>query len=139
MKDISKTEWFDSSVNGKKTEWFQCICHEDEHTLKFSLLDLPEEKNIEFFATIYLNNEFSTVHGLDWLPGPIFRLLDWALFVPARKFWVCVKYFFGYKCKYGHWDVWQLQPEEVDKMIEMLKAFKEKKAEYENASKKISS
>jgi len=84
------------------TEFFECQCCSDEHTLKFYLSDYQyDEKNryIELYTSVFLN-EYKGIF---------------------RRFWIAIKYIFGYKCKYGHWDCFIMKPEDTDKFINIDK------------------
>ena len=76
------------------THYFECACGSDEHTLRF-ILDKEEKK---IYTTIFLN------HYDQWY----------------KRLWRGIKYIFGYKCKYGHWDVWTLRYEDIDRLKEVL-------------------
>lgn len=76
------------------TEFFECACYSDEHTLKFSYD--PDEN--ELFASVYLNQ-----YRHFW-----------------KRIWVAVKYVFGYRSKYGHWDCFLLRPEDADRLKALL-------------------
>lgn len=80
------------------THFFECKCSNDEHTIKF-IFDKDEN---ELYTTIFLNN---------WYPW-------W------KRCWIAVKYAFGYKCKYGHWDCWILQDEDVARLKALLEQIK---------------
>jgi len=80
------------------TEFFECACFSDEHTLKFSYD--PDEN--ELYTSVYLNQYRSI-----W-----------------KRIWVAIRYVCGYRTKYGHWDCFILRPEDaarlrslVDRMI----------------------
>ena len=79
------------------TEFFECRCGADEHTLRF-ILDLEVADDPELHAHVFLN---------DWRP--------W-----YKRWWVAIKYALGYKCKYGHWDSWILCPEDAHRLKAML-------------------
>lgn len=113
-----------------KTEYFECICHSDEHTLKWEYMDLPDEKTVSLGTCVFLNCDFSKVYGFYWVPSWLMRFLDWSMFIPARRFWIAVKYFCGYKCKYGEWDVFDLKYEDCDRLIELIRKYKAKHEEY---------
>ena len=85
--------------------FFECGCGADEHVLKFTLdKNEGDEDGPELFLSIFLN---------DWLP--------W-----YERTWRALKYIFGYKCRYGHWDCWSLERGDVRKFRAML-------IEYERA------
>ena len=96
---------------GYQTEFFECACHSDEHTLKFNLDTMPSHEDApEIYTSIFL---------CDWQP--------W-----YKRVWVAIKYAFGYKSKYGHWDTWLLKACDVDRLEAMLNKFKELHTKYEN-------
>jgi hypothetical protein len=78
------------------TEYFDCICHSPEHTLRF-VLDLDTDDPI-IYTEIFLN-----------------QYRPW-----YKRIWVAIKYIFGYKCKYGHWDSWELKIEDAKRLAQML-------------------
>ena len=87
------------------TEYFECQCGSDEHTLKF-ILDLDEnaEPRIpELYTSVFLN------HYQTWY----------------KRLWVGIKYIFGYKSKYGHWDCFTMKHEDADRLINMVTRFKD--------------
>jgi hypothetical protein len=71
------------------TYFFECDCGSHEHTLRFTADKSEDDPGIH--TSIFLN---------DWRP--------W-----HKRFWVAIKYAFGYKCKYGHWDSWILREEDA--------------------------
>lgn len=77
------------------TNYFECGCGADEHTLRFTMDKGPEDPGI--YTSIYLNQ--------------------------YRPWWVRVggglKYIFGYKCKYGHWDCWLMRDEDAKRLRDM--------------------
>lgn len=77
------------------TEFFECECGADEHTLRF-VFDTEDDYCI--YTSIFLN---------DWRP--------W-----YKRWWVAIKYALGYKCKYGHWDSWILKSEDAKRLKSML-------------------
>ncbi len=81
-----------------ETEFFECKCYSDEHTLKF----IYDEERNEIYTSIFLNQYRN-----------IFKRIN-----------VAIKYIFGYKCKYGHWDVWILINDDSKRLIELLKKIK---------------
>ncbi len=76
------------------TEFFECACHSDEHTLKFSYD--PEDN--ELYTSVYLN-QYRNIF---------------------RRVWVAIKYVFGYRCKYGHWDCFIMQPKDAGRLRAFL-------------------
>ncbi len=79
-------------------EYFECQCFSDEHTLKFTL----DEEQPEVYTSVFLYSD-------SWL----------------QRLWTAVKYVFGYKCKYGHFDCFLMREEDADRMISLLHKYKE--------------
>ena len=76
------------------SHFFECVCHSDEHILRF----MYDKDDNQFYTTIFLN-QYRNIF---------------------KRIWIAIKYIFGYKCKYGHWDQWILKYEEVDRMKKLL-------------------
>lgn len=76
------------------TEYFECECGSDEHTLRF-ILSLDDDS--EIYSKVFLND--------------------------YRSFWqrlvVSIKYLFGYKCKYGHWDCFIMKAEDAQRLSDL--------------------
>lgn len=79
------------------TEFFECACYSDEHTLKFGYD--PEDN--EMYTSVFLNQYHNVF----------------------KRIWVALKYVFGYKCKYGHWDCFIMRPEDAERMKGLLDKF----------------
>jgi hypothetical protein len=82
------------------TEYYDCVCKSADHTIRFVYFE--EDKGED--AEIYL--EVQLAHAKKWY----------------QRVWKALKYIFGYECRYGHWDVWLLDPKDVDRLISMLDA-----------------
>ena len=78
------------------TYFFECDCGSHEHTLRFTLNKDPGDACI--YTSVFLN--------------------DWQTWY--QRLWVAIKYAFGYKCKYGHWDTWALREEDAKVLRAML-------------------
>ena len=88
--------------------YFECQCHSDEHTLKFQLDDIEDIPDEDIrYADLYV-----TTHLSDW-PGFF------------RRLWRGLKYVFGYKCNYGHFDTFIMQDKDVDDFIKLFEMKKE--------------
>jgi len=72
----------------------ECDCGSDEHTLRFTI-DADEDI---IYTSVFLNQ---------WRPW-------W------KRVWIAIKYIFGYKCKYGHWDVTSMSYEQVEQLKKCL-------------------
>jgi hypothetical protein len=118
-----------------KNEYFECDCRSDEHTLKFSILDIPEEHIIELGTSVFLNNDF-LFWDIYWMPRWIMAFLNRIIIMPARRTWIAIKYIFGYKCKYGHWDCFDLRYEDCDRFMDMIRSFKIRREQYNVARKR---
>jgi len=81
------------------TEFLQCQCGSDEHTLKYTLD--PDDGQV--WTSVFLNDYRSF-----W-----------------QRLWVALKYLFGYKCKYGHWDCFNMEEADKDRLIALLQKSKE--------------
>lgn len=86
-------------------QYFECMCHSDEHTLRFSYD--PDEN--EMFTSVFLN-EYGFI----------------------RRIWNALKYIFGYKSQYGHFNCWMLNPDDADRLITLLSKIKNGKNKNEN-------
>jgi hypothetical protein len=99
---------------------FECVCTSDEHRLSFRLQD----GNVKLDNTIDL--ETARAEYVE-LYTSIFLAQHRSIF---RRIWVGIKYVFGYKSRYGHWDSWSVRDEDVDALIAMLQKFKNLKEKY---------
>jgi methionyl-tRNA synthetase len=75
----------------------ECSCGSDEHDLKFTI----DAECEEIFLSTFLH------HYRPWY----------------QRVWVAVKYVFGYKCKYGHFDCTTMRKEQVDQLQKCLTEF----------------
>lgn len=82
-----------------KSEYFECSCSSSEHTLRFMLWEGDEP---EVYAHVFL------------APDPFFA-----------RIWNAIKYVFGYRCRYGHFDEFIMQPEDAERMIDLMTRYKE--------------
>ena len=78
------------------TEYFECVCGSEEHTLVFTLCvgDIEEK---EIYTSVFLN-QYRGFFG---------------------RLWVAIKYLFGYKCRFGHWDTFILRNEDAVRLRDM--------------------
>jgi len=75
------------------SEFFECKCDSDEHTVRFVL----DKEDKEIYLSVYLNQ-------YRW----------W-----YQRVWVAIKYVFGYKCLYGHWDVTMFKEKDTLRLRDM--------------------
>ena len=79
-------------------DYFECSCSSKEHT---------------FCVTSELSDG-------DWPPELFFHF---QLIQPKNifnKFVTAIRYLFGYKCRYGHWDVVNLSEDDTNRLIVLL-------------------
>ena len=86
----------------------ECACHSDEHALKFTLYKWDDGP--EICTSVFLSR-YHNIFG---------------------RIWVAIKYVFGYKCKYGHWDCFLLRPKDADRLITILKKYEQMIKELED-------
>jgi len=84
-----------------KKEYFECTCDSDEHRLVFQIDDTEDDWPPEVWAGAFLH----TYKGF------------------FKRIWVAIKYVFGYKCKYGHFDCFTLKPEDAPRFKQMLEQY----------------
>ena len=77
-----------------ETTYYECLCGSPEHTLRF-VYD-PDE-----------NELYTEIHLSQW--HNVFE-----------RIWMAVKYIFGYKCCYGCFDCWLLNPKDCNGIKELL-------------------
>jgi hypothetical protein len=80
-------------------EYFECSCRSPEHTLSFVLDD---------------DEEFPAIYGYVFLGEKTL----------GRRIADAVRHVLGYKCRYGHFDEFILDPKDCDRMIGLLKKLK---------------
>lgn len=79
-------------------KYFECQCHSPEHTLKF----VYDSENKELYSEIFLNQYRNFF----------------------KRSWVAIKYIFGYKCKYGHFDCFIFKNDDIVKFKNLLEKIK---------------
>ena len=77
------------------TEYFECDCGSDEHTIRFTL-DLDED-----CPTIYTSQYLT--------PMP-FR----------KRLWMGLKYIFGYRSRFGEFGNYLMRPDDAERLKNML-------------------
>jgi len=82
-----------------QTEFFECVCGTNEHTIVFKISDSDP---VELYTSVFLN-QYHNFFG---------------------RLWIAVKYLFGYKCKDGHWDCTLIKLEDADRLIALLRSYK---------------
>jgi len=74
-----------------QSHYFDCQCSSPEHTLRF----VYDPEYNELYTEIFLCQNRN-----------IFQ-----------RIWVAIKYVFGFKCQYGHWDCWMLRQEDCSRLL----------------------
>jgi hypothetical protein len=75
--------------------YIECNCTSAEHTLRLTLDD------DEDLPAIYTEVQLNPYHGF------------------FGRLWLAVKYLFGHRCRYGHWDEATLMGDEVRKLRDL--------------------
>lgn len=82
-------------------EYYECRCESPEHVLRFTYSEEEYYKPDEKEAVVYLN-----------------------VFLSTGGFWhrvkEGVKYIFGHKSKYGHFDDWIMKREDAEKLRDLF-------------------
>lgn len=78
---------------------FICQCYNTEHQLIFSYF--PEEKG-DVYVSVHLTPEYRI-----W-----------------KRIWIAIKYIFGYKCKFGHFDEFIFKRTDADKLQSVVNYLK---------------
>jgi hypothetical protein len=116
-----------NNENLDKRIFTDCECRSNEHVVSWDL-DI-EDDYCDLSFSVFLNDEWYTIIPY-WVPLPLAYFMYTLFEIPIRRCWVALKYIFGYKCKYGHFDTFMVKEEDCDKLIELL-------TEYKEARKKI--
>lgn len=74
--------------------FIECECHSDEHTLRFTI----DAEDCTIYTSVFLNH---------WRP--------W-----YTRIWIAIKYIFGYKCRYGHFDCTSMGEDQVRQLRKMI-------------------
>lgn len=86
-----------------KTDYFECQCFSSENRLVFTY----DDEDNEIYASIFLNQ----YHNF------------------FQRVWVGIKYIFGYKCRYGHFDCFILESSDKERLINTINQLKYDKKE----------
>ena len=95
--------------------YVECDCDSADHVIRF-VYDHANEK-LNFAPELYMEVQLHQWQN-------IFKRIVKAL-----------EYIFNRESKYGHWDVTLINVKEADKLIELLKKFKEESLAYEESQK----
>ena len=81
-----------------ETEYFECECGSDEHRLIFTYEHAERDWPAGITASVFLHQ----YNGF-W-----------------KRCWIAIKYIFGYKCKYGHFDTFMLRHEDAKRLKNLV-------------------
>ncbi len=84
-------------------ELFICRCHNTEHQLIFSYFD--DEDNSDIYVSVHLSPERN-----------IFK-----------RIWVAIKYIFGHRSRYGHFDEFVFNPSDANRLQAVVNRLKQAK------------
>lgn len=95
-------------------DFFTCVCGSDEHVLHITLDETPiGDDPPELWVSMFL-----------W---------EWSWY---KRIWIALKYIFGYKCRYGHWDTAAIQPHDAKRFSELAVWYQTLVEEHEKAHPK---
>jgi hypothetical protein len=97
--------------HGLTAEYYDCICFDPEHVLRFVYDDEADDGFEELTIEIHLARR------------------SW----PVRL-WHAIRHVFGYRSRYGDFGSWSLHEEDVDRLMEMLKKVKARKENKQDES-----
>lgn len=106
-------------------EYLECACDSDEHVVRISYFvnkdgDFDDD---EIYISVQLPDQ--TFWGyVEWLTPSeaevpwwkVWKLID---YTPGRL-WAGLRYIFGYKCKYGHWETTSVKYSSAVRLRELL-------------------
>lgn len=78
----------------RETEFFECQCHSNEHTVKFAI----DEDDGTIYTSIFLNTFYPWYY----------------------RIWIAIKYMFGYTSRFGHWDCFLLKQEDHPRLLALM-------------------
>lgn len=82
-----------------EVQFFECDCHDLEHLIKFELW--IDKNDADLYLSVFLNQHRNFF----------------------KRIWIAIKYIFGYKCRYGHWDNWSLAIEDAERLKNLIEKF----------------
>lgn len=84
-------------LNDSVNELFICKCNNTEHQLIFSYFPNDiDDRNI--YVSVHLNPEYN----------------KW------KRLWFAIKYIFGYRCRYGHFDEFVFNNKDAEKLQKVV-------------------
>ena len=101
--------------NEDYTEYFDCECSSSEHVLRF------------MYMGAYLTDEPSL-----WTDVFLGQYRNF-----FQRVWVAIKYVFGYRCRYGHFDNWLFKLEDAQKLRDMVNRYEKDMEEFKKNIPKL--
>lgn len=87
-----------------KNEYFECACFSPQHRAVFQL-DTGEEHKFAYEPELYMEAYLRSYYNI------------------FKRVWVALKYVFGGKTKYGHFDCFLLKYEDAERLKELLNQY----------------
>jgi hypothetical protein len=81
------------------THHFDCDCSSAEHIFRVTSENAFDE---DFPPQLYISLQLNQYRNL------------------LKRLLTAVKYFFGYECKYGHWDTVELKKDDINRLMVLL-------------------
>ena len=92
------------------TEYFDCQCACAEHVLRFIYCKAFKDEEPQLYLDIFLGQYRNFF----------------------QRTWLALKYVFGYKCKYGHFDNWIFKLEDAQRLRDMVNRYEKETEEFKN-------
>jgi hypothetical protein len=97
-----------------KREYFECHCSTPEHRLVFTL-----ETELDDFPELYTEVQLDNHRNI------------------FQRAWLAIKYIFGYRCYYGYYANFNLNPEDAGRLINTLETYINEHNRYLSIIKKV--
>ena len=88
-------------IEGMKYEYFECQCGSDEHRLVFMLDDAGDLWPPDLYTSVFLRDHDNIL----------------------KRIWKAIRYIFGYKSKYGHFDCFMMKAEDAPRFQLLLEQY----------------
>jgi len=96
------------------TEYFDCQCSCSEHVIRFMYMGAYGGDEPSLYFDIFLGQHMGFF----------------------KRVWVAIKYIFGYKCKYGHFDNWLFKLEDAQRLRAMVDRYEKETEEFKKTKTK---
>jgi hypothetical protein len=112
-EELKKTN-FKRTYKEFETYYFDCLCYSNEHTVRF-VLDPNAKEDGNYEDRLWLETYLHNYHR--WY----------------KRLWIAIKYVFGYRCMYGHFDCTIIKPSQYKKLRELIEHAERLDNECENS------